>query len=249
MPRDIAVIARHTCVLLARDPGTLIAYAVMSSTLMAVLHPVYQRMAGPGVSGATSAAAGTAVMFTLLSLDVAGEQILAERDWHTWDRLRATPVRAVSVLTGKALPLVTVFLALQALLFAEADWWYGLDLTAGTWRLPLLWLAWASCATALGLALGSWLNRRGRLGAIADITAMITTGLSGALVPLTGMPRWIGDLAPALPAYWAVRGFQAALGGRPAGVYTRAVLAITAITVLAGGLAALGALRRAHRTT
>ncbi|WP_433170095.1 ABC transporter permease [Actinoallomurus sp. CA-150999] len=248
MPRDIAVIARHTCVLLVRDPGTLIAYAVMSSTLMAVLHPVYQRMAGPGVSGATSAAAGTAVMFTLLALDVAGEQILAERDWHTWDRLRATPARPVSVLTGKALPLVTVFLALQALLFAEADWWYGLDLTAGTWRLPLLWLAWASCATALGLALGAWLNSRGRLGAIADITAMITTGLSGALVPLAGLPRWIGDLAPALPAYWAVRGFQAALGGRPAGVYTRAVLAITAITVIAGALAALGALRRTHRT-
>ena len=41
---------------------------------------------------------------------------------------------------------------------------------------------------------------------------------------------------------------EAALGGRPAGVYTRAVLAITAITVIAGALAALGALRRTHRT-
>ncbi|MCO6004146.1 hypothetical protein NE236_04065 [Actinoallomurus purpureus] len=73
MLRDTAVITRHTCVLLARDPGTLIAYAVMSSTLMAVLHPVYARMAAPGTSGAIGAAAGTAVMFTLVALDVAGE--------------------------------------------------------------------------------------------------------------------------------------------------------------------------------
>ncbi|MCO6004145.1 ABC transporter permease [Actinoallomurus purpureus] len=164
--------------------------------------------------------------------------------------MRATPARRVSVLTGKALPLITVFVTLQALLFTEAGWWYGLDLTAGTWRLPLLWLAWASCATALGLALGAWLDGHGRLGAIADITAMIMTALSGALVPLTGLPHWIGDLAPALPAYWAVHGFQAALGGHPAGPYTHAVLAITAITaitVIAGAMAALGTLRRTPR--
>ena len=247
MPRDIAVIARHTCVLLARDPGTLLAYTVMSSVLMAVLHPVYARMAPPGTSGTVSAAAGTSVMFTLLAMDVAGEQLLAEREWHTWNRIRATPARLASVLAGKALPLVTVFLTLQALLFTEAAWWYGLNLATGTWRLPLLWLAWASCVTTLGLALGAWLGGRGRLGAVADITAMIMMGLSGALIPPSSLPHRLADLASVLPASWAVRGYQAALGPRPSGTYTHALTLIAAVTAISGALAVLRTLRPARR--
>jgi ABC-2 type transport system permease protein len=238
MLRDVSAIARHTAVLLIRDPGTLIAYAVMSTLLMLVLHPVYDRLAAPGTPGILSAAAGTSVMFTLLALDVAGEQLLSERDWHTWSRLRATPVRPLAVLAGKAMPLAAVFLAMQGLLFGEAAWWFGLDLGPGTWRLPALMLVWACCVTGLGLALGAWLRGRGKLGAVADIGAMAMMGLSGALVPLAGLPVWFAGLAPATPGYWAVRGFRSALtGGDP----TRPLAVLAAIAVAAVALAALRA--------
>ncbi|GAA1292433.1 hypothetical protein Psi02_49810 [Planotetraspora silvatica] len=235
MLRDTAIVARHTCVLLGRDPGTLIAYTVMSSVLMVVLHPVYERLAAPGASGVLSAASGTAVMFTLLALDVAGEQLLSERDWHTWDRLRASSVSRAALLVGKALPLVVVFLALQALLYGEAAWWFGLDLAGGAWRLPVLCLLWACCVASLGLALGAWLRSRGRLGAVADIGAMVMMGLSGALVPLGGLPGWFTGLAPATPGYWAVHGVQAAF--RSGSGYGTAVAALCAVTLAAGALA------------
>ncbi|GAA0371105.1 hypothetical protein GCM10009530_21580 [Microbispora corallina] len=234
MLRDTAVVARHTVVLLARDPGTLVAYAVMSAVLMVVVHPIYERLAVPGTSGVLNAAGGTAVMFTLLALDVAGEQLLAERDWHTWARLRACAAGPAAILAGKALPLLALFVVFQGLLFAEAAWWFGLDLAAGGWRLPVLWLAWSSCVTAVGLALGAWLRSRGRLGAVADIGAMIMMGLSGALVPLDGLPGWVADLAPATPGYWAVRGFQSAVSVSASGAYAHAVAVLTAVAVVAG---------------
>jgi ABC-2 type transport system permease protein len=243
LPRDTIIIARHTGVLLARDPGTLVAYAVMSTVLMLVLHPVYDVLAAPGTPGILGAATGTTIMFTLLALDVAGEQLLAERDWHTWGRLRATTTGPAAILIGKAVPLVGVFLAMQVLLFGEAAWWFGLDLSPGTWRLPVLAFVWACCVTALGLALGAWLRSRARMGAIADVGAMTMMGLSGALVPLSGLPGWCGHLAPVTPGYWAVRGFHAALLHRPAD-YARAIGVLAAVTVTAGALAALRTLAR-----
>lgn len=68
--RHTWVMTRHTLVLLLRDPGTPLAYTVMSLVLLSVLHPVYDRLATPGTSGIVQAAPGIAVMFTLLALDV-----------------------------------------------------------------------------------------------------------------------------------------------------------------------------------
>jgi ABC-2 type transport system permease protein len=239
MPRETAIVARHTMVLLARDPGTFIAYAVMSSVLMAVLRPVFDRLAPPGVPGILDAAAGTAVMFTLLAIDVAGEQLLAERDWRTWSRLRATPAHPAALLVGKAIPLIGVFVVLQGLLFAEAWLFFGLDLASGTWRLPLLWLTWSCCVTAIGLALGAWLRTRGQLGAVADIGAMVMTGLSGALVPISALPCWFRRVAPATPAYWAVHGFHAALDSQGGASYQAALTILSAAALAAGAVAVL----------
>ncbi|MER6212415.1 ABC transporter permease [Streptomyces sp. NPDC001642] len=230
--RHTWVMTRHTLVLLLRDPGTPLAYTVMSLVLLSVLHPVYDRLATPGTSGIVQAAPGIAVMFTLLALDVAGQLLLSERTWHTWDRLRSGPASPSSILAGKALPLIALFLTQQAVLFLFATALLGFPLTAGTWRLPLMALLWATCVTACGLALGVHARSQGQLAAASDIGALTITCLSGCLVPLSVLPHWVSTVALATPGYWALHGFQAAVTGNTA-AYTHATAVITAITATA----------------
>ncbi|MCX4809666.1 ABC transporter permease [Streptomyces sp. NBC_01239] len=220
---------RHTLVLLLRDPGTPLAYTVMSLVLLSVLHPVYDRLATPGTSGIVQAAPGIAVMFTLLALDVAGQLLLSERTWHTWDRLRSGPASPSTILAGKALPLIALFLTQQAVLFLFATALLGFPLGAGTWRLPLMALLWATCVTACGLALGVHARSQGQLAATSDIGALTITCLSGCLVPLSVLPHWVSTVAPATPGYWALHGFQAAVTDNTE-AYTHATAVITAIT-------------------
>ncbi|MFJ4631778.1 ABC transporter permease [Streptomyces sp. NPDC088847] len=226
------VMTRHTLVLLVRDPGTPLAYTVMSLVLLSVLHPVYDRLATPGTSGIVQAAPGIAVMFTLLALDVAGQLLLSERTWRTWDRLRSGPASPSTILAGKALPLIALFLTQQAVLFLFATALLGFPLGAGTWRLPVMALLWATCVTACGLALGVHARSQGQLAAASDIGALTITCLSGCLVPLTVLPHWVSTVAPATPGYWALHGFQAAVTGNTA-AYTHATAVITAITATA----------------
>ncbi|MER7924690.1 ABC transporter permease [Streptomyces sp. NPDC096057] len=226
------VMTRHTLVLLIRDPGTPLAYTVMSLVLLSVLHPVYDRLATPGTPGIVQAAPGIAVMFTLLALDVAGQLVLSERTWNTWDRLRSGPASPSTILAGKALPLVALFLAQQAVLFLFATAAFGFPLAAGTWRLPLMAALWATCVSACGLALGVHARSQGQLAAALDIGALTITCLSGCLVPLTVLPHWVSTVAPATPGYWALQGFQAAVTANT-DAYTHATAVITAITTTA----------------
>ena len=223
---------RHTLVLLVRDPGTPLAYTVMSLVLLSVLHPVYDRLATPAAPAIVQAAPGIAVMFTLLAMDVAGQLLLSERTWNTWDRLRSSPATPTTILTGKALPLMALFLSQQAVLFLFATATFGFPLTAGTWRLPLLALLWAACVTSCGLALGVHARSQGQLAAASDIGALTITCLSGCLVPLTVLPHWVSTVAPATPGYWALHGFQAAVTGDPR-AYAHATAVIAAITAAA----------------
>jgi ABC-2 type transport system permease protein len=246
-PHRSAVVARHTAILLARDPATVLAYTVMAAVLLTVLRPVYERLgatgAGPSID---TEAPGTAVMFTLLALDVAGQNLLSERTWHTWDRLRAGSSGPLNVLLGKAIPLTALFALQQSALFVFADAVYGFDIGAGSWRLPVMVAAWSGCVTAIGLAVGSWVRSQGQLSAAADVGALAVTCLSGSLVPLAILPHWVARVAPWTPGYWALHGFQAAVEGERA-VFLRALAVVAGISVLSFVVAVRGARRVSHR--
>lgn len=238
-PRQATVVARHTATLLARDPGTVLAYTVMAVVLLTVLRPVYERLGTFGGPPIDQEAPGTAVMFTLLALDIAGQNLLSERTWHTWDRLRAGSVEPLTILAGKAIPLTALFALQQAALFAFAGGVYGFDIAAGSWRLALVVAAWSICVTGIGLAVGAWVRSQGQLSAAADIGALAVTCLSGSLVPLQILPHWVAHVAPWTPGYWALRGFQAAVEGDQA-TFGRALAVLVGISILAFAVAACG---------
>lgn len=245
-PRKASVVARHTAILLARDPGTVLAYTVMAMVLLAVLRPVYERLGPLGGPAIDQQAPGVAVMFTLLALDVAGQSLLSERGWHTWDRLRAGSAGPMTVLAGKAVPLAVMFAVQQAALFVFADVAYGFDVAAGSWRLAVLVAAWSVCVACMGLAVGAWVRSQGQLSAAADVGALAVTCLSGSLVPLAILPHWVARVAPWTPGYWALRGFRSAVEGDSA-TFAKSLTVLAGISGVAMALAVAPQRGRGHR--
>jgi len=211
---------RHQCLLIARDPGPMIGYAVMGLLLMSVLKPLYagvdNAVQRSSVTGIDRAAAGMAVMFSLFALKVGAAHLLNERTWNTWDRLRASPASFSEILAGKALPIFAAIVIQQTILFGFAAAAFGLRPHAGWWALGTCVLAWSACVLLLGIGASTLARTPAQLSAAGDIFALITTVLGGALVPLSLLPGWLRGLSPASPGYWALQAYQHALTGTAA---------------------------------
>jgi ABC-2 type transport system permease protein len=167
------------------------------------------------------------MLFSLLCLSVVANSLLNERIWHTLDRLRATPLRAGGLLAGKSATPLAILLIQQLLVLVVAAAAFGVRPR----NVPLLagmGLTWAITILCLGAALAAVTSTPSAVSAATDLTSLGCTALSGALVPLADLPGWVRHLAPASPAYWAVRGFDAAITGAagPAGLSCAVLLAM-----------------------
>ncbi len=109
----IGAVARHNVIIRKRDPGQMISYVVMPMILMLVLKPLYERAVD---GGALQVVTGFAVMFSVFAIAIAGNSILVERHWHTWDRLRQTRATSHRDADRQDLPLFVVMFVQQSLL-------------------------------------------------------------------------------------------------------------------------------------
>lgn len=83
---------RHNVIMRLRDPGQLISYLVAPMVLMLLLKPLYTKAVDTGTldGGVVQAVTGQVMMFSVFSMAVVGNAIFVEREWRTWDRLRAS---------------------------------------------------------------------------------------------------------------------------------------------------------------
>ena len=204
--------------LMLREPGPALSRLVMPLVLITLTRPLYARALG-GPAGTTQATAGMLVMFSLLGMSVVGGAILVERFWSTADRLRASPARRWELLAGKAVPVLVLLLAQQALILGYGRMTFGLRIAS-----PLLLAGtvtvWAVTLLCIGAALGIFARSGGALSAMVDIGSLGLTGLGGAFIPYSMLPAWARTIAPASPGYWAMRSLTAALDGSAARAMT-----------------------------
>jgi ABC-2 type transport system permease protein len=240
----VAAVARHQAALLARSPGPLISYTVLPILLMTVIQPMLRLVhGGPPAQGTVQAAAGMAVMFSLFALKLVAANLLDERLWRTWDRLRASPARLIEVMAGKVAPMLCALLVQQGVLFLFAALVFGLRPAGGWLALVLAALAWCSCVLLLGSAAATLARSTAQLSAGGDIAAVLNTILGGALVPVALLPAWIRAASPISPGYWAMRGYEAAFTGHGLGPLAVPMLGLAAFAVL-GATACAGLSRR-----
>jgi len=224
------VVARQELVLLVRDPLPLVLLLAVPLVFIAFLKPaafLALIVEGyPGTNGAEQAVPGAATTFSLFAVGLVGLSFFREHGWGTWPRLRAA-ASVSEVFVGKVAPLVAFALLQLGFLFAAGILAFGLRVRGSLGALALFCLPVAIASVALGLLLVGLVRTLPQLNACANLAAAVLAGMGGALMPLRLLPGWVRTVAPASPAYWAMRGFRSVLldgGGMRALLLPGAVL-------------------------
>jgi ABC-2 type transport system permease protein len=236
-------VARHNAILTLREPGPALSRIISPLVLMALLQPLYRSMF-PGPAGAIKAAIMCLMLFSLLCVSLVANSLLNERIWHTLDRLRATPLRAGGLLAGKFATPLAVLLIQQLVVLVLATTAFGVR-PRNVALLAGMGLTWAVMILCMGAALAAVTSTPSAVSAATDLASLACTALSGALVPLADLPGWVRHLAPASPAYWAVRGFDAAISGSAGSANSAGSVALSCAVLL--GMALLAATVAARR--
>lgn len=233
----ITMLVQHNLTLLTREPGPLISRLLQPLVLIMLMRPVYvAALARNGTqAGTAQVVTGMLVLFSLLALSVVGSAIMGERAWRTWDRLRATPVRAGELLLGKAVPAFALLAIQQVAVISFGAVVFGLRLRS----LDLVAVAvacWALALLGIGAVLGAMLRSQSELNVAYDIGGVVLSALGGAIMPLASLPGWAQAIAPASPGYWAMSSLHSALLGQAAGTL-RACGVLAIVGVVMGALA------------
>jgi ABC-2 type transport system permease protein len=229
----IAAIARHNLIIRRRDPGQMISYIAMPMILMLVLKPIYIRVVS---GGDVQVVTGLLVMFSVFAIAIAGNSILVERHWQTWDRLRQSRASATEMLLGKTIPIFVLMLLQQSILLVYGCLVIGIPMPHSIALVALAIVVWAFSLLAVGAALSTVARSLGELGVISDVGAMVLSSMGGSLVPLSIMPGWAQAAAHVSPGYYALRMLKAAINGDTSGVLVPAAV-LFALGLVAGSYA------------
>ena len=214
---------KYNALLRLRDPSQLISYLVTPMVFMVVFAPLYKKALGVD---AVSAVTGQLVMFSVFSMAIVGNAIFVEREWRTWDRLRASRAAKAELLVGKAVP-VFVVLVFQQLVLVGYGWLVvGMHFPASIGLLVLAIAIWGFTLLALGSALATIVRSRGDLIVAVDLGAILVSTIGGALLPVSLMPGWAQAAAPFSPGYWGLRLLQSAINGDFTGMAKPALICL-----------------------
>ncbi|HSP98735.1 MAG TPA: ABC transporter permease [Candidatus Dormibacteraeota bacterium] len=184
---------------------------------------------------------GFSVTFLLLGMLLGVSLgLLDERDWGTFDRLRAMPITAANVLVGKLLSRFVVGVAQMIALLAIGWLAFGVSLGPQPWALLLPTLGIVFAGTAFGLVVAAVAPTREAVLPVGSIVIVTMAAVGGCWWPIDLEPRWMRSVALAFPTTWAMdafndlmirrRGFEAALA--PTAVMLAYGLAYLTIGVL-----------------
>jgi ABC-2 type transport system permease protein len=199
--RRIGLIVKYNALLRLRDPGQLVSYLILPMVLMVVFKPLYVRTLQ---TGTIEAVAGPLVMFSVFCVAIVGNSFLVEREWHTWDRLRASKASQLELLLGKAVPIIVILILQQSVLIVFGWLVLGMPFPPSVLYLGVAILVWGFTLLALGSAAATVVRSRGEMGMISDLGSMLISAVGGCLLPITLMPIWAQHLARFSPGYWAL---------------------------------------------
>ena len=236
-------ILRHELRVMLTDPGTVIFVILMPLLLVALTQELFAGAlanAGfPGANGSEFAVPGMAVAFAAFGVGYAGFTFFRDHGWGTWDRLRASPASAVDIMVGKVTPTVLVTVVQLGLLFLLGGPLFGLSISGSIVALAVLIVVLALCLSAFGMLITALSRTMNQLNAIGSIGGVAMAMLGGAWVPVDVIPGWAQAVAPILPTYWAMQGFEdVILEGAGLAQVVAPVVIIAAFGVLFAALAA-----------
>lgn len=230
----ISALVRYNAILRLRDPSQFISYLVTPMIFMVLFQPLYAKSLH---SSPAQAVTGQLVMFSVFAMAIVGNAIFVEREWRTWDRLRASRAGRTELLIGKAVPVFLVLLLQQAVLICFGIVVLGMSLPLRSVPLLLLGMCvWGIMLLGLGAVLATIVRSRGDLIVASDVGAITISSIGGTILPVSLMPGWAQWLAPVSPGYWGLGMLRAAINDNAGGM-VRPLLVCLAIAVATGAFA------------
>jgi ABC-type transport system involved in cytochrome c biogenesis permease component len=152
---------------------------------------------------------GFSVTFLLLGMLLGVSLgLLDEREWGTFDRIRALPVPARNVLIGKLLSRFVVGTAQMIMLFAVGYVLFGVSLGPQPWALLLPIGGIVFAGTAFGLIIAGLARSRDSVLPLGAVVIVSMAAIGGCWWPIDLEPRWMRSLALAFPTTWAMEAFN-----------------------------------------
>ena len=157
---------------------------------------------------AAHAFAGMIVQFVLFSAVEWGVGLLVERERGLWKRIRVAPVSRATLLAAKVLGSLVASLLIVAVVFGFGAATFGIRVRGDFAGFLLVAASFGWMAANFGLmvaALGRS-PRGARSVSILAVLAMVMLG--GGWIPGFLFPAWLQAVTPAIPARWAIDGFD-----------------------------------------
>lgn len=135
-----------------------------------------------------------------------GTQIVTMRDAGVLNRLRASPLPPVQLVSSYVLMMVMVGLIQCLLILGVGAVFYGLPFKLSGLLLTLPMLVFAILTSvAIGQTISGVVASAGAAVAIAQVINFSQMFISDLVMPMQMMPAWIQKIAPYLPAYAIVK--------------------------------------------
>jgi ABC-2 type transport system permease protein len=179
---------------------------------------------------------GMAIFFGFFTIGFTTRSWFTDRREGMLDRVAAAPVHPFAVVVGKALSAFALTLTSLVVMGLVTTLLLGAD-----WGPPLVALAvcvaMALAVTALATLVIAVSRTERQSEGIASILVFGLALVGGNFLFLSAAPAFVRKLALVTPNGWALRAFMDLSTGAGAGAAVVPVLAILAVTAVAGGLA------------
>lgn len=220
----VAAIARHNLKIMRTDFIPVMLLIIMPLILMPFLQPAFKvalHMEGlRAATGAEQVVPGMAVTFGFFLVSNISLGFYREHGWKTWERLRASPAGTSEILIGKMVTPLLLVVAQFGCLFGLGAVLMGLQVKGSWLALCAVGGSFGLFLVTTGLAVTALCRTFMQANVVANVGTLLLAGLAGALVPYSLMPSWAQDIAPAVPSYWAMRGYKDVILGESATVIT-----------------------------
>lgn len=182
---------------------------------------------------------GFSVTFLLLGMLLGVSlALLDERDWGTFDRVRATPTPLTTIIVAKLCARFVVGVAQMIVLLTIGRLLFGISLGPQPWALLLPTAGIVFAGTAFGLVVAGLAPSREAVLPIGSIVIVTMASVGGCWWPIDLEPPWMREVARAFPTTWAMAAFNDLMIRRQPAA---AVLRSTAVLLCFGtAYAALG---------
>jgi len=156
--------------------------------------------------GLLQAVAGVSVMMLLFSVAAMGATILAEKEEGTLRRLLTTPLKPMSILSGKLLFTLVVSLIQLLVMFIFSWLVFGLDILEDIPSLLVMIVSTAFACCSFGIFLAAVCSTRKQVESLSVLIIILMSAIGGSMVPLFIMPAFMKKLAVISLNFWSING-------------------------------------------